>query len=123
MTAVPEVCVRRYAPHQVMPLHSHSDPLMSIVVRGGFREIIGKSERLYSQGHITFFPAGRAHSQDFGPDGAWQIIFRPHQDWLGYLSDCGTELESAPYTKGPEFSFLGDRLLRELENNDSLSGM
>ncbi|HLY04623.1 MAG TPA: AraC family transcriptional regulator [Rhizomicrobium sp.] len=123
MTTRMEVCVRRYAPHQVMPAHSHAESLMSIVVRGGFRETIGKRERLYSHGHITFFPAGRTHAQDFGPAGARQVIFQPQQDWLAYLKDCGTELESAPYTTGPEFSLFGDRLLQEIENDDPLSGL
>ena len=123
MTARTEVWVRRYAPRQVMPAHSHTEPLMSLVVSGGFRETIGKSERFYSHGHITFFPAGRTHAQDFGPSGARQIIFRPHQDWLSYLSDCGTRLDCAPYTNGPEFSLLGGRLLQELENDDVLSDM
>ena len=121
MTAPTEVCVRRYAPRQVMPAHSHDEPLMSIVLRGEFRETIGKSERFYSHGHASFFPAGRAHAQNFGPAGARQIIFRPQQDWLAWLSDCGTPLDSAPYAAGPEFSLLGGRLLRELENEDALS--
>jgi len=123
VTARTELRVRRYAPRQVMLAHSHAEPLMSIVVRGGFRETIGKSERVYSHGHITFFPAGRTHAQDFGPSGARQIIFRPQQDWLAFLSDCGTELDAAPYTTGPEFSLLGNRLLQELENDDVLSGV
>lgn len=121
MTARTEVRVRRYAPHLVMPAHAHGEPLISIVVRGGFRETIGKSERLYSHGHITFVPAGRTHAQDFGPAGARQLMFQPQQDWLAWLSDCGTELDSAPYTRGPEFSLLGDRLDRELEYDDALS--
>jgi AraC family transcriptional regulator len=123
VTAGTEVCVRRYAPRQVMPPHSHGEPLMSIVVRGGFRETIGRSERFYSGGHISFFPAERTHAQDFGPSGARQIIFRPQQDWLAYLDDCGTELDSAPYTNGPEFSLLGGRLLQELDTEDALSEM
>lgn len=123
MTARTEVCVRHYAPCQVMPTHSHAESLMSIVIRGEFRETIGKSERHYSHGHIALFPAGRTHAQNFGPFGAQQIIFRPQQDWLAYLNDCGTPLDSAPHTGGPEFSLLGGRLLRELGNDDALSGV
>lgn len=123
MTVRTEVCVRRYAPRQVMPAHSHDDALMSIVLGGTFRETIGNSERFYTHGHVTFFPAGRMHAQDFGPSGARQIIFRPQPDWLGWLSECGTELDTAPYTKGAEFYSLGDRLLRELENDDPLAAV
>jgi AraC family transcriptional regulator len=118
-----DVCVRDYRPRQVMPPHGHADPRISIVVRGAFREKIENSERFYSPGHAAFFPAGRIHAQDFGAAGARQIIFRPQQDWLAYLSDCGTELDKAPYTKGPEFGLLGDRLLMELGTGDPLSEM
>jgi len=123
MNARTDVCVRDYGPREVMPPHGHTDPLISIVMRGAFREKFENSERLYSPGHAAFFPAGRIHAQDFGASGARQIIFRPQQDWLAWLSDCGTELETAPYTKGPEFGLLADRLLMELENGDPLSGM
>ena len=116
-----EVCVRDYRPREIMPPHVHADPLISIVIRGAFREKIENSERFYSPGHVAFFPAGGKHAQEFGPFGVRQIIFQPQQDWLAYLSDCGTELEAAPYTKGPEFGLLGDRLLLELKNDDSLS--
>ena len=123
MTTQTDVCVRQYAPRLVMPQHSHAEPLMSIVIGGGFRETIGKSERFYSHGHIAFFPPGYAHAQDFGPAGARQIIFQPQRDWLAYLDDCGTRLETAPYTKGAEFSVLGGRLLQEIQHDDALSGM
>lgn len=121
LTEATDVRACRYAPGQAMPMHSHTESLISIVVRGGFRETIGKAERLYSRGHITFFPAGRAHAQDFGPSGARQVIFRPQEGWLSYLSDCGAELGDAPYTRGAEFIYLGERLLQELEHNDPLS--
>lgn len=123
MTAETEVSVRLYAPFQVMPAHSHAELLMSIVIRGEFRETMGKSERYYSRGHIALFPAGRTHAQNFGPSGTQQIIFRPQHDWLAYLNDCGTAIDSAPYTRGSEFSLLGGRLLQELENDDALSGV
>jgi AraC family transcriptional regulator len=118
-----DVCVRDYEARAVMPPHAHAEPLISIVVRGGFREKLEHSERAYSPGYTAFFPAGRTHAQDFGASGARQIIFRPQQDWLAWLSDCGMELEAAPYTKGPEFRLLGDRLVTEMENGDTLSEM
>src|SRR5579871_4457593 len=103
MQAQTEVYVRRYAPGQTMPAHSHDRALMSIVLSGAFRETIGHAERSYSHGHISFFPAGRTHAQDFGPSGARQIIFRPRHDWVAWLGDCGTEVDAAPYTRGTEF--------------------
>lgn len=118
-----QLCVRRYAPRQVMPPHSHIESLMSIVVGGGFRETIGKSERLYSRGHVTFFPAGQTHAQEFGPSGARQIIFRPKEDWLAWLSDGGVQLETAPHVNGPEFRLLGERLLMETQTSDTLSDL
>ena len=121
MTIRTDVSVRNYAPHQVMRAHAHKEHLMSIVINGGFRENVGRSERFYAPGHVAFFPAGLVHAQEFGAMGARQVIFRTEERWLDYLADGRAELDAAPYTRGQEFRLLGERLLLELGCRDERS--
>jgi AraC family transcriptional regulator len=113
--------VMQYQPHGAMAPHEHDHASLNIVVAGGFQERIGKDDRVYARGQIAFCPAGVTHSQKFGKGGARQIIFRPQDSWLAYLSDCNINLADAPYTGSPSFRHLGDRLLDELARQDDFS--
>jgi AraC family transcriptional regulator len=111
----------RYAPHAAMAAHDHDDASLNIVVDGNFKERIGRGERAYARGHISFCPAGITHSQLFGAAGARQIIFRPQEDWLAYLADCKLNLADSPYVGSAAFGHLGDRLTQEIRNDDEFS--
>jgi len=113
----------RYAPHTVMQPHDHAHASLNIVVGGGIIEKIGHGERRYVRGHASFCPQGVVHSQDFGEDGAWQIIFRPQDAWLDYLNDCKLNLSDSPFVGSIVFEQLGDRVRDELENADAFSVM
>jgi AraC family transcriptional regulator len=113
--------ITRYEPHTAMAPHHHDEASMNIVVNGDFVERIGRSERNYARGHAAFFPAGTTHSQRFGATGARQIIFRPCDSWLDYLSDCKAPLQDAPHTSSTIFRNLGDRLLEEIRHDDGFS--
>lgn len=118
-------CLRvgEYAPHDTMPPHSHDDASFGVVVGGDFVERVGKSERYYASGCVTFGPAGVTHSQQFGANGARQIIFAPEQPWLAYLSDCRVKLDDSPFASAPVFRHLGEKLLDELGSDDEFSGI
>jgi AraC family transcriptional regulator len=115
--------VLRYEPHATMAPHDHDHGSMNIIVGGDFQERIGRSERSYARGQIAFCPAGVTHSQTFGKAGARQIIFRPQDSWLAYLTDCNISLDDAPYTGAPSFHHLGDRLLQEIAHKDDFSAL
>src|SRR5579872_1695612 len=89
--------VRRYQPGTRMVAHEHAEPCFGVVMQGWFLERIGGEERHYARGCATFCPAGTVHSQDFGPLGARQILFRPDESWLGWLGGARS-LRAATYT-------------------------
>jgi AraC family transcriptional regulator len=113
--------VMQYQPHGAMAPHAHDHASLNIIVAGGFQERIGKDDRVYARGQIAYCPAGVTHSQKFGKDGARQIIFRPQDSWLAYLTDCNINLADAPYTGAALFHHLGDRLLDEMAHRDDFS--
>jgi AraC family transcriptional regulator len=123
MFATTELRISSYAPRGTMAPHQHDQALMSIVVHGDFREWIGKRERDYARGHAAFFPAGLTHSQEFGAAGARQIIFKPCESWLDYLTDSKARLGDAPHASSEVFRYLGDRLLEEMQHRDALSAV
>jgi AraC family transcriptional regulator len=113
----------RYAAGSAMPAHEHAQPSFNIVVDGSFLERIGREERRYATGFVSYCPAGLTHSQQFGRAGARQIICTPRRDWLEYLSDCRLDLGRSPYSGAPLFRSLGEQLLDELRSPDDLSGL
>src|SRR5271163_2742217 len=112
-----------FASNTVMPPHDHEYASLNIVVSGGITEKIGRGERRYARGHASFCPVGITHSQDFGHEGARQIIFRPQDSWLDYLRDCKLDLSDSPFVGSIVFQHLGDRLRDELKSGDAFSAM
>jgi AraC family transcriptional regulator len=115
--------ISRYRPHTKMAPHQHDEASMNIVVAGGFLERIGKDERTYTRGTAAFCPAATTHSQVFGTTGVGQIIFKPDDSWLDYLTDCRANLDEAPHTCSTTFRDLGDKLLQELRQDDACSAL
>jgi AraC family transcriptional regulator len=123
MHAKSRLRIREYGARTTMPPHSHPEASINIVVGGEFLERIGSSERLYARGQIAYLPAGVAHSQRFSAFGARQIIFQPQECWLDYLSDCKARLGDTAPRNAPIFRQLGDRLTREIRNDDRFSAL
>ena len=119
----PRARLRDYHAGSAMRLHAHDEASLSIVVRGGFTERVGRGERDYVRGHAAFFPAGVPHEQAFGSSGARQIIFQPRVDWIDYLTDSRVALADAPHFHSMIFHHLGDRLVEELGMEDSCSAL
>jgi AraC family transcriptional regulator len=113
----------QYAPLAAMPPHSHDDASFGVIVGGDFVERIGKSERRYESGFVTFGPAGVTHSQQFGADGAKQIIITPDDAWLDYLADCRMPLADAPFAQTADFQRLGVKLAGEMAHDDTFSAI
>jgi AraC family transcriptional regulator len=123
---MPSSCKLRaaeYEPLGTMAPHHHDEASFGVIVGGGFTERVGRSERRYASGYVTFGPAGVTHSQQFGPSGARQIIVRPDDGWLAYLADSKVNLADSPYAHAPLFDLLGTKLLRELERDDDFSAI
>jgi AraC family transcriptional regulator len=115
--------ISRYQPLTEMPPHQHDEASMNIVVGGDFLERIGGDVRSYTRGTAAFCPAAITHSQTFGARGVRQIIFKPDDSWLDYLTDCKTRLDEAPHTCSAAFRELGDKLFLEMRQDDGFSAV
>ncbi|HET9390638.1 MAG TPA: AraC family transcriptional regulator [Steroidobacteraceae bacterium] len=113
--------VRRYQPASRMAPHEHAEASLGVVTDGGFVERIGGEERHYRRGFAAYCPAGILHSQDFGPAGARQVIYRPEPSWLGSLENAGVDLRAATYACSESCMHLGARLLAELRCDDDFA--
>ncbi|HEY3638755.1 MAG TPA: AraC family transcriptional regulator [Rhizomicrobium sp.] len=118
-----EIMIRDYPPFHAMPRHMHDEASIGIVIGGGFEEHIGRAERRYTCGHIALVPAGVEHAQIFGADATRQIIFRPTENWLDYLVDDKAKPNESPHSHSFAFRQLGDRLVHEIHEPDSFSGI
>ncbi|MEI9988911.1 MAG: AraC family transcriptional regulator [Rhizomicrobium sp.] len=123
MIATNDLRAPRYAPHARMAPHSHDTPSIGVIVEGGFRERIGRAEHDYRPGIVSFCPAGVAHSQSFGAEGARQIIFRPKDDWLAFLADEREPGAASLHARSPAGRELGLRLLAEMARGDALAAL
>lgn len=115
--------ITRYAPHARMAPHEHDAPTLSLVIDGQFTEIIGREQRRYARGTVSFCPAGTVHSQTFGCSGARQIICQPPSAWLDYLNDCKLDLAISPYACSSTFRGLGERLVEQMRHGDRFSAL
>jgi AraC family transcriptional regulator len=121
MLAPENLRVVNYAAHDRMAPHNHDEPSFGVIVGGDFVEHVGRSERQYAAGCVTFAPAGVTHAQEFGAEGARQIIVKPEETWLAYLSDCRVRLPDSPFARSPLFHQLGIRLCDELQRGDDFA--
>lgn len=123
MLSSTQIRMAEYAPLAAMTPHSHEAASFGVIVGGDFIERIGSAERQYTSGFVTFGPAGVVHSQQFGRDGARQIIITPDDASLAYLADCRMRLSDAPFAQAADFERLGRRLAGELEQDDGFSAL
>jgi AraC family transcriptional regulator len=59
-----------HAAHDSTPRHEHTHPYACVVIGGGFRQTLGRKEAEARFGEVLLHPAGAAHADLFGPDGA-----------------------------------------------------
>ena len=60
----------RYVPSERHAPHSHEEMHISLVLRGGLREVAGRNEECADPLSVVLKDPGVVHADDFGPDGA-----------------------------------------------------
>jgi AraC family transcriptional regulator len=113
--------VSSYRPNATMASHQHDKASLSIVIDGGYKEVIGKEERAYGRGFIVYCPPGMPHAQTFGSSGARQVVFNLPDDWVAYLVDGNLRLGEAPFANSTIFHQLGRKLQKEMRNSDDFT--
>jgi len=87
--------------------HSHANPYLCFVVKGGFRETAGRSERDCGVGSAVVHPVQERHFDAFGPDGALCMNI----EWTGAET---ARIANPKHCKHGPLSWAAVRFLREL---------
>jgi AraC family transcriptional regulator len=69
-----------YPPHGAMSSHEHTSMGLSVVLRGGVEEMVGRSIVQAGTGALVVKPAGTVHANRFGPRGARLLSVEMHPD-------------------------------------------
>jgi AraC family transcriptional regulator len=82
-----------YPPDASMPSHEHESLGLSVVLRGGVEEVVGRSIVQAGTGVLVVKPAGTVHANRFGPLGARLLSVEMHpavaNDLLGGRTRLG----------------------------------
>jgi AraC family transcriptional regulator len=83
---LPRIALVDYAPDARMPAHEHESFGISIVLRGGLDEVVGRRTEQAGTSGLVVKPAGTVHANRFGPRGArlLSVMLRPEEasDWI-----------------------------------------
>src|SRR4051812_4541140 len=78
-----------YSPGVRMTPHAHEHPSLSLVIAGMLRERMGRAAEVIRPLSISLMPAGVAHDDEFGPDGA-RLLSVHLSDWAASAEVGGT---------------------------------
>jgi len=69
----------RYAACAYIPPHEHEFGYLSLVLRGGFEEKVGRGSQSNSSASVVFMPPGTGHSEQMSPEGArsFTVVLKP----------------------------------------------
>jgi len=118
--ATHDIRLARYAGQSHMDAHAHMHASMTVVIEGGYSEIIRGRCTDHGPGAMLFCPGGEPHEQRFGPRGALKLLLRPGDQALDFLADHAP-LREAPSTGSAEIARLGLRAAAELTLADAFS--
>jgi AraC family transcriptional regulator len=115
--------VTDYPVRGMMAPHYHEEPSFIVVVGGAYLEQIQGSEVEHRPGHMLFYPASTTHSQRFGPGGTRKLVFTPERSSIEYLQERGVSVDSARYVSDPIISQLAQRILAEMQSDDTFTAL
>ena len=107
-----------------MPQHGHAAAYYSLLLGGGYREMMGRREFRYDRSAIVYHPAGMCHWDEIGPSGGRIFIVELAPAWHERLEglDGGRQALAQPVClRGGPVPALGLRLYRELHQADDCS--
>jgi AraC family transcriptional regulator len=107
-----------------MPEHGHAAAYYSLLLAGGYREMLGRREFCYDRSAIVYHPAGMCHWDEIGPSGGRIFIVELAPAWHERLDslDGGRYALGQPVClRGGPVPAIGLRLYRELLRADDCS--
>lgn len=75
-----------------LAMHRHATAYVSLVLRGGYREVSQQAERFCSSGTMIWHPIGEAHADHFHAEGGLVLDLQIDRAWL---DDAGQESKFA----------------------------
>ncbi len=102
------------------PRHTHSRPLICVVLDGSYRETYSGNTRYCTPATLLFHAPGEAHLEEFADSGGRSLIVEIDPAWLERVCDqtAISVNRTAAFTGGPLPS-LGMRLYREFLSTDA----
>ena len=108
---------------QVIPLHVHAEPILSLVLAGEGVEEVGSQTRPLAAQDLLFTPSHAPHGYRFGVKGQWFNI-QLSDDWLARKTDGQRPLPAtAQIVRGNAASVWAARVRSEVRMRDSVSNL
>lgn len=101
-----------------LPRHSHADPTICYVLRGGFVEASGGREADCAPGTLKLMPAGEAHWNRFGRDETRGVRIDVDRSRFADIPVIHRALDERRQVRGGVGSRIAERLAGELQAAD-----
>lgn len=106
-----------------LPRHSHADPTICYVLRGGFIEASGGREADCAPGTLKLMPAGEAHWNRFGRDETRGVRIDVDRSRFADLPVIHRALDERRQVRGGPGSRIAERLAGELQRGDEVGAL
>lgn len=113
----------RYAPNQVLPVHSHEHAYLSIALRGAYLEQSPTTAWECTTGGTIFHAAGESHSNRFCEQGARLLVVEIRPQFLIRIAHRGIATDRQHAVTSPYCMQLALRLEQTLKLSDPLSAL
>lgn len=111
-----------YAPGTKMPRHGHAPVAVSIVLSGGYEEVVGSDTRWLRPADLVFHPADEEHAVAFGRVTTTILRFELTLASGKYLSELpGLKFREPCVLRGGEAGSIGARMKRAFDCPDPVS--
>lgn len=110
-----------YASHECLPLHSHDDSYVAVVLEGSFDEMRSGREERIDASRTLFQPAGDRHSERVGANGVRIFNVQLTRDFLARPDRRGLVAALPPTIASAGLASLGRRVYSELQTDGLLA--
>jgi AraC family transcriptional regulator len=111
-----------YQVGQVIPLHVHAEPVLSLVLAGEGVEEVGSRTRTLVAQDLLYTPSHAPHGYRFGIKGQWFNI-QLSDDWLARKTDGRALPATAEIVRGNAASVWAARVRSEVRLHDAVSNL
>ena len=111
----------RHTVGRKLPAHDHELTYLSLLLEGGYTEILGGRTFHYPASGAGFHPAGTSHRDEIDPGGARFFCVEMEESWLARFGQAERLARLTPGVHEGEVVFFALRLHRELREPDAVT--